>query len=139
MPIIDKCPQCGSEIEAGLTIWLNDVSIDTDDRGHWKGCEGTVKDFTPSGSADDGGTGIVLSEGTGCYVQCVEHGHSFSVNLPSEFLKRWSYGATPEPPEPPAELADAWERYQRGDELTGHELSKLDEWRADAAWEQTWG
>lgn len=37
--------------------------------------------------------------------------------------------------EPPAELADAWARYQRGDKVEGYELSKLDEWRADRAQE----
>lgn len=36
-------------------------------------------------------------------------------------------------PEPPPELADAWARYQRGDDVAGYELSKLDEWRADCA------
>lgn len=36
-------------------------------------------------------------------------------------------------PEPPAHLADAWARYQRGEHIEGYEMSKLDEWRADCA------
>lgn len=39
----------------------------------------------------------------------------------------------PSLPEPPAHLADAWARHQRGDTVEGHELSRLDEWRADCA------
>lgn len=35
--------------------------------------------------------------------------------------------------DPPEELADAWERYQRGEHLHGYELRALDEWRADVA------
>lgn len=36
-------------------------------------------------------------------------------------------------PDPPPELADAWERFQHGGGVEGWELSKLDEWRADCA------
>jgi len=32
---------------------------------------------------------------------------------------------------PPGDLADAWARFQRGEEITPAELRKLDEWRAD--------
>lgn len=35
-------------------------------------------------------------------------------------------------PEPPEELADAWRRYQAGEDIPGYELRRLDEWRADA-------
>ena len=37
-----------------------------------------------------------------------------------------------EHPDPPEHLADAWSRFQRGEECTPSELRKLDEWRADA-------
>jgi hypothetical protein len=35
--------------------------------------------------------------------------------------------------DPPADLADAWARYQRGDHIEPFELRKLDEWRAERA------
>lgn len=38
-------------------------------------------------------------------------------------------------PEPPAHLADAWARYQRGEIVEGWELSELDEWRVTCAQE----
>lgn len=43
--------------------------------------------------------------------------------------------ATSPLPEPPAELADAWRRFQGGGagDVTGYELRALDEWRADCA------
>lgn len=40
---------------------------------------------------------------------------------------------------PSEDLRDAWERYQRGDEVTAWELRKLDEEREDHAWDQVYG
>jgi hypothetical protein len=36
-------------------------------------------------------------------------------------------------PEPPPELADAWRRFQSGEDVEPHELRALDEWRASCA------
>lgn len=44
-----------------------------------------------------------------------------------------------ERPEPPEDLADAWRRYQAGEEVTQAELRELDEWRTDVAWDAVWG
>jgi hypothetical protein len=35
--------------------------------------------------------------------------------------------------DPPEHLADAWERYQRGDQVDAGELRRLDEWRGERA------
>jgi 8-oxo-dGTP pyrophosphatase MutT (NUDIX family) len=36
------------------------------------------------------------------------------------------------PPDPPEDLREAWERFQRGEEVSPGDLRRLDEWRADA-------
>lgn len=41
-------------------------------------------------------------------------------------------------PAPPEHLADAWARFQAGDDVTASELRELDEWRTDVAWDRVW-
>jgi hypothetical protein len=36
-------------------------------------------------------------------------------------------------PEPPEHLAEAWRRFQAGEDLPAHEARALDEWRVDCA------
>lgn len=36
-------------------------------------------------------------------------------------------------PDPPADLADAWQRFQQGEPCEPYELRRIDEWRADCA------
>jgi hypothetical protein len=54
-----------------------------------------------------------------------------------EFLQkvRLAFAALDEDPlgDPPEHLADAWERYQRGDRVDASELRRLDEWRGERA------
>ena len=51
---------------------------------------------------------------------------------PSWHAVPWSIEGEPVQPEPPEELADAWRRFQAGEDVTPQELRDLDEWRADA-------
>jgi hypothetical protein len=70
-------------------------------------------------------------------VEDVEDGSSFVVTTGDRGIFRVSVTAgrnSPfELPDPPADLADAWERYQHGGGVEPWELRKLDEWRGDVA------
>ena len=48
-------------------------------------------------------------------------------------IGRWAVDEDSPLPEPPAHLADAWQRFQAGEMLDETDTRKLDEWRADCA------
>lgn len=112
---MNKCKECGSEIQATVKVYLSNVVLDD---------EGNITSYEISHHLADTPDGLVFDDAR---VYCREDHEVEWTGVKAEPVWRSPL------PDPPEHLADAWRRYQAGDQLPGWELSKLDEWREECA------